>query len=59
MTNVLAFAHSVLPYDMLLTTIFQYFEVDLDGETDINICKPFDAIDHYSISRLGYELERN
>ena len=50
MANVLASAHSVLPYGMLLDTIFQYFEIDLDGETDIRICKTFDVIDHGSIS---------
>ena len=59
MTNVLASAHSVHPYDMLLTTIFQYIGIDLDGETDICICKPSYAIDNGFISRLGYELERN
>ena len=57
--NVLVSAHNVLPYGMLLTTIFQHFEIDLDGETNIHICKPSDAIDQSSISRLGYELERN
>ena len=50
MTNILASAHSVLPYDMFLTTIFQHFEIDLDGETNIHICKSSDAIDHNSIS---------
>ena len=59
MANVLASAHSVLPYNMLLPIVFHHFEIDLDGETDIRIYKPSDAIDHNSISWLGYELERN
>ena len=59
MANVLASVHSVLQYGILLTTIFRHFEIDLDGETDICICKTFDAINHSSISHLGYELERN
>ena len=58
MANVLFSAHSILPYGMLLTTIFQYFKINVDGETDICICKPFDSIDNGSISRLGYELQR-
>ena len=44
---------------MLLTTIFQYFDISLDGDTDIRVCKPFDAIDSGSISRHGYELVKN
>ena len=44
---------------MLLTTVFQHFEINLESETDIRICKLSDAINHISISRLGYELERN
>ena len=59
MANVLAFAYSVLPYDMLLATIFQHFEIGLDDKTDMCICKSSDAIDHNSVSLLGYELERN
>ena len=59
MANVLFSAHSILPYGMLLTTIFQYFKINVDGETDICICKPFDAIDNGSICRFGYELQRN
>ena len=59
MANVLASAHSVFPYDMLLTAIFQHFGVDFDGEADIRIYKPSDAIDNGSISCLGYELEQN
>ena len=51
--------HSVLPYGMLLTTIFQQFDINLDGETDIHVCKPSDAIANNFISRLGYELMRN
>ena len=60
MTNiVLISTHSVLPYDMLLTTVFQHFDIDLDGETDIKIGKTSDAIDHSSISQLWYELEKS
>ena len=59
MTNVLASAHSVRPYGMLVTAIFQHFVVNLNGEINIHICKPFNAIDNGFISRLGYELERN
>ena len=59
MANVLSSTHSVLPYGMLLTTIFQHFEINLDGETDICICKLSNAIDNGSISQLGYKLQRN
>ena len=59
MANVLAYEHSVLPYGMLLTTIFQHFDISLNGEIDIHVCKPFNAIDKISISRLSYELMRN
>ena len=50
MVNVLASTHSVIPYCMLLTTIFKYFEIDLDGETEIRVYKPTDVIDHIFIS---------
>ena len=56
MSNVLFLAHSVLPYGMLLTTIFHHFDLDLDGEFIVRVSKPSDAIDNGSISRLGYEL---
>ena len=59
MANVLSSATSVLLYGMLLTTIFHHFDLDLDGESDIRVCKPFDAIDNGSISRLRYELHRH
>ena len=59
MANVLSSTHSVLPYGMLLTTIFQHFEINLDGEIDIRIYKPSNAINNGSISGLGYELQRN
>ena len=55
--NVLSSVHSVLPYGLLLTTIFQHFEINLNGETDIHLCKMSDAIDNGSISRLDYELQ--
>ena len=56
MANVLSSAISVLPYGMFLTTIFHHFDLDLDGESDIRVCKPSDAIDNGSISHLRYEL---
>ena len=56
MANVLTSSYSVLPYGMLLTTIFRHFGLDLDGETDIRISKPYNAIDHSCIACLGYEL---
>ena len=59
MANVLSSIDSVLPYGMLLTTILWHFEINLDGETDIRICKPSDAIDNGLISWLGYELHGN
>ena len=59
MANVLSSAHNVLPYGMLLTTIFHHFDLDLDGEFNILVCKPFDAINNGSISRLGYELHKH
>ena len=59
MSNVLSSSYSVLPYGMLLTTIFLHFEINLDGEIDIYECKQYDAIDNNSISLLGYELVRN
>ena len=57
--NILAFAYSIILYGILLTTIFQYFEIDLDGEIDISVYKSSNAIDNISISRLSYELLRN
>ena len=59
MVNVISSAYSARSYSMLLTTIFQYFNIDLDGESDIRICKPSEAIDNGSISHLGYELHGN
>ena len=57
MANVLSSANSVLPYGMLLTTLFRACDLDLDSESDIRISKPSDAINHASISRLGYEFD--
>ena len=57
MTNVLTSAHSVLPYGMLLTTLFRACDLDLDSENDIRISKLSDAIDHPFITRLGYEFD--
>ena len=59
MSNVLASTHSVIPYRMLLTTIFQHFDINLDGETDIQVCESSDAINNSCISQLSYELMRN
>ena len=44
MTSVLTSSHSFLPYDMLLTTIFYHFGLDLDGETHIRMSKPSNAM---------------
>ena len=57
MANGLSSAHSVLPYGMLLTTLFQACDVDLDSESDIRISKPFDAIKYTCIARSGYEFD--
>ena len=35
---------------------FCHFGLNLDGEIDIRMSKPSDAIDHSYIARLGYEL---
>ena len=55
MANMLTSAHSVLPYGMLLTIIFRACDLNLDGQTDIRVTKPYDAIDNAYISRLSYE----
>ena len=55
MANVLSSTHSVLPYGMILSTVFQAFDLNLDSESDIRVSKRSDAIDCASISRLGYE----
>ena len=55
MANVLSSAHSILPYGMLLSTVFQACDIDLDGQTDIRVNKPSDAIENGSITWLGYE----
>ena len=57
MVNVLTFAHSVLPYGMLFTTLFRACDLDLDSESDIRTSKLSDAIDHASIAHLGYEFD--
>ena len=59
MANILSSTHSVLPYGMLLTTIFCHFGIDLNGGTDIRLRKPSDAIDNSCIARLGYEYHGN
>ena len=57
MANVLTSAHSVLPYGLLLTTLFWACDLDLDSESDIRVSKPSDSIDHACIARLGYEYD--
>ena len=57
MANVLNFAHSVLPYGMLLTTLFWACDLNLDSESGTRVCKPSDAIDHAWITQLGYEYD--
>ena len=57
MVNVLTSAHSVLPYGMLLTTMFRACGLDLDSESDIKISKPSDAIAHACTVHLGYEFD--
>ena len=57
--NVLTSFHSVLPYGMLLNTIFYHFGLDLDSETNIRMSKPSNAIDHNCIVCLGYEPHGN
>ena len=59
MDDVLASAHSVLPFGVVLASIFQQFDTNLDDETNIRMCKPFDTIDNSCISHLGYELHKN
>ena len=46
MSQVLTSFRSILPYGMLLTTIFQSFGVYRDSEVDIRMSKPFDNIDN-------------
>ena len=56
MAKVLTSSRSILPYGMLLTTIFQFFRVDLDNEVDIRMSKPSNNIDNACITSLGYEF---
>ena len=55
MTKVLASSTSILPYGMLLTTVFQCFGVNLDSESDVRMSKPSDNINNACITPLGYE----
>ena len=55
MAKVLTSSRSILPYGMLLTTIFQFFGIALDNESDIKMSKPSDNIDNVCITQLGYE----
>ena len=57
MSKVLTSSRSILPYGMLLTTIFQSFGVDLDSDVDIRMSKSSDYIDNACIARLGYEFD--
>ena len=45
MARVLTSAKIILPYGMLLTTIFRHFGLDLDSENDIRISKPSTLLD--------------
>ena len=53
--KVFTSSRSIFPYGLLLTTIFQHFEVDLDSESDVRMSKPSDYVDNACITRLGYE----
>ena len=55
MTRVLTSSKSILPYGMLLTTIFRYFGIDLDIENDIRLSKPSDTIGNNYITRASYK----
>ena len=55
MANVLTSAHIVLPYGMLLTTLFRAWDVNLDSETDIRVSKPSNTIDNNCFAQLSYE----
>ena len=45
---------TILPYGMMLTTIFRHFGFDLDKETEVRMCKALDSINNTYISHLGY-----
>ena len=55
MSNLLTSAHGILPYGMILTTLFRACHIDLSTKTDVRMPKPSDAIDNACIARLGYE----
>ena len=57
MSKVLTSSRSILPYGMLLTSVFQSFGVNLDSEVDLRMSKAFDYIDNACISRLGYKFD--
>ena len=57
MSKVLSSFRSILPYRMLLTSVFQSFSVDLDSEVDLRLSKPSDHIDHACISCSGYDFD--
>ena len=57
MSKVVISSRSILPYGMLLTSVFQYFGVDLDIEVDLRMSKSSDYIDNACISHLGYEFD--
>ena len=57
MCKVLTSSKSIIPYGMLLTTVFQSFRVDLDSEVDLRMSKSFDYIDNACIAHLGYEFD--
>ena len=57
MSKVLICSRSILPYRMLLTSIFQSFGVDLDSEVDLRRSKLSDYIDNAYIAHLGYKFD--
>ena len=57
MAKVLTSSRIIWPYGMLLTTIFQFFGVDLDSESDIRMSKPSHNTDNACIAWLGYEYD--
>ena len=55
MSNLLTSAHGILPYGMILTTLFRACHIDLSTKTDVRMPKPSDAINNACTTRLGYE----
>ena len=57
MSKAITSSRSILPYGMLLTTVFQSSGVDFNSEVDIRMSKPFEYIGNACITRLGYEFD--